>query len=143
MKRPTAVLGAAVIAGVLGGACSGGGEPPAQEAPETGQPLSGDVNVTLTTQPEPPRTGEATFEATVTQGGQPVTDASVSVELYMPAMPEMKMAEMRSTIALTHEGGGRYRGLGNVMMAGTWDAKVTVMRQGQQVAAHRVPLVAK
>lgn len=143
MKRPTAVLGAAVIAGVLGGACSGGGEPPAQEAPETGQPLSGDMNVTLTTQPEPPRTGEATFEATVTQGGQPVTDASVSVELYMPAMPEMKMAEMRSTIALTHEGGGRYRGLGNVMMAGTWDAKVTVMRQGQQVAAHRVPLVAK
>lgn len=143
MKRPTAVLGAAVIAGVLGGACSGGGEPPAQEAPETGQPLSGDVNVTLTTQPEPPRTGEATFEATVTQGGQPVTDASVSVELYMPAMPEMKMAEMRSTIALTHEGGGRYRGLGNVMMAGNWDAKVTVMRQGQQVAAHRVPLVAK
>lgn len=143
MTRSTAVLGAAVIAGVLAGACSGGGERPAQNARDAGQPPSGDVNVTLTTQPDPPRTGEATFEATVTQGGQPVTDASVSVELYMPAMPEMKMAEMRSAMALTHEGGGRYRGMGNVMMAGSWDATVTVMRQGQQVAAHKVPLVAK
>ena len=50
------------------------------------------MGVTLTTQPDPPRMGETTFEATVTQGGQPVTDAAVSVELYMPAMPEMKKA---------------------------------------------------
>jgi hypothetical protein len=52
-------------------------------------------------------------------GRQSVTDADVSVELFMAAMPSMKMPEMRNTVPLKHEGGGRYRGTGNVMMTGT------------------------
>ena len=53
------------------------------------------------------------------------------------------MPEMRNSVALTHEGGGRYRGTGNVMMAGSWDVTVSVKRNGQDVGARKVPLVAK
>jgi hypothetical protein len=87
--------------------------------------------------------GENTFEAMVMMGGQPVTDADVSVELFMAAMPSMNMAEMRNSVALKHEGGGRYRGMGNVMMAGSWDATVSVKRGGQEMGAAKVAIVAK
>jgi len=142
MKRFSVALGVAVLGGVLAAAC-GGGE---QDAGTSNMPMqtpAGNVEVTLTTQPDPPVTGETTFEAMVMMGGQPVTDADVSVELFMAAMPSMNMAEMRNNVALTHEGGGRYRGAGTVMMAGSWDATVSVRRGGQEVGAHKVPIVAK
>ena len=104
---------------------------------------SGDVEVTLTTQPDPPTMGETTFEAMVTSGGQPVTDADVSVELFMAAMPSMNMAEMKTNVPLKHEGGGRYRGAGKVMMAGSWDTTVRVTRNGQELATHKQSVVAK
>ena len=149
MKRFCVALGVAVIGGVLAAGCGGGGEQqnsnmanmPAAQAPAVA-PATGKVEITLTTQPNPPKMGETTFEAMVMQGGQPVTDADVSVELFMPAMPAMKMPEMKSSTALKHEGGGRYRGAGNVMMAGSWDATVSVKRGGQEVGTHKVPLVA-
>jgi hypothetical protein len=87
--------------------------------------------------------GETTFEAMVMMGGQPVTDAEVSVELFMPAMPSMNMAEMRNSFPLAHEGGGRYRGAGNVMMAGSWDATVSVTQDGQELGARKVSITAK
>ena len=154
MKRLSAALGAAVIGSVLAAGCGGGGEPqdnnmgnrpmpmPAARAPAAA-PATGNVEVTLTTQPDPPSTGEATFEAVVMQDGQPVTDADVSVELFMAAMPSMKMPEMKNSIALEHEGEGRYRGTGNVMMAGSWDATVSVKRGGQEIGNRTVAIVAK
>jgi hypothetical protein len=148
MKRIDVALGVIVLSGVLVIGCGGGEQNNANtaSAPAPGassQPLAGKVEVTLTTQPNPPRMGETTFEATVMMGGQPVTDADVSVELFMAAMPAMNMPEMRNSVALTHAGGGRYRGTGSVMMAGSWDATVSVKRNGQDVGARKVPLVAK
>jgi hypothetical protein len=61
----------------------------------------------------------------------------------MPAMPAMKMAEMKNSVALTHEAGGRYRGTGNVMMAGEWDATVMVMRGGQELGSQKLTVTAK
>ena len=147
------LLAVIVLAGLTMVAACGGGS---QETPATetmpmpaaaaqapaAAPATGNVEVTLTTQPNPPKMGETTFEAMVMQGGQPVTDADVSVELFMPAMPAMKMPEMKSSTPLKHEGGGRYRGAGNVMMAGSWDATVSVKRGGQEIGTHKVPLVA-
>ena len=151
MKRFSVAVGVAVLTSVLAAACgrdeqpTGTGTPaPAPQAPAPSTEKSaGNVEVTLTTQPDPPKMGETTFEAMVMMGAQPVTDADVSVELFMPAMPQMKMAEMRNTVALTHEGGGRYRGTGNVMMAGSWDATVSVRRDGQEVGARKIPITAK
>ena len=137
-------VGVAALGSVLAVGC-GGGEPapaPQASAPSSQAPAS-NVDVTLTTLPDPPRMGENTFEAMVMMGGQPVTDADVSVELFMAAMPSMNMKEMRNSVALKHEGAGRYRGMGNVMMAGSWDATVSVKRGGQDMGTAKVAIVAK
>ena len=90
-----------------------------------------------------PRTGDNTFEVMVLQGSQPVTDADVSVQLFMAAMPSMNMPEMRNTIALKHDAEGRYRGDGNVMMAGGWDATIMVMRGDQHLGDRKITFIAK
>jgi hypothetical protein len=124
----------------LATACGGGGQPaPAADAPAA----TGNVEVTFKSEPDPPKMGDNTFDVMDMSGGQPVTDADVSVEFFMPAMPEMKMAEMRNTVALKHESGGRYRGAGNVMMAGNWDATVTVKRGGQTIGTQKFPVTAQ
>jgi uncharacterized GH25 family protein len=128
-------------------ACGGGTpETPAGEsAPATSAPAApaaGQLDIRLSN-PTEPRTGENTFEVMVMQGNQPVTDAEVSVELFMAAMPAMKMPEMKNTIALKHEGNGQYRGTGNVMMAGSWDATVMVMRGGQHLGDQKLTIIAK
>jgi nitrogen fixation protein FixH len=77
------------------------------------------------------------------QGGKPVTDATVSAELFMAAMPAMKMPEMRNKVDLTHEGNGMYRGKGQVTMAGSWDVTVMAMRGGQELGSQKMTLTAK
>lgn len=99
--------------------------------------------MTFKTEPDPPKVGENTFEAMVMAGGQPVTDGGVSVEFVMPAMPSMNMSEMRRTVALKHDGSGRYRGTGNVDMAGAWEATVKVTRSGQEIGSRKFPVTAK
>ena len=150
MRGFSVALAVAFVGSVFAAGCGGSSEQnsnmsnmpaPAAQTPAAA-PATGPVEITLTTQPNPPKMGETTFEAMVMQGGQPVTDADVSVELFMPAMPAMKMPEMKSSTPLKHEGGGRYRGAGNVMMTGSWDATVSVKRGGQEVGTHKVPLVA-
>lgn len=152
MKRFRVALAVAFLGSVIAAGCGGGGEQqqnnnmgnmpmsePAAQAPAA----TGNVEITLTSLPDPPKMGDTTFEAVVMQGGQPVTDADVSVELFMAAMPSMNMPEMKNSIPLKHEGGGRYRGTGNVMMAGSWDATVSVKRGGQEIGSRKVPIVAK
>src|SRR5688572_11671870 len=117
-----------VVAMISIAGCAGGNEP------------QGPVDVTFATQSDPPRMGENSFDVRVTAGGQPVTDADVAVEFFMPAMPEMNMAEMRNTVPLTHAGDGRYQGAGNVMMSGNWDATVTVTRDGQVAGTKKFPI---
>jgi uncharacterized GH25 family protein len=137
------VLGSMALAAF---ACGGGQQPgsneaaPAAQAPPAAstQPLE----ITLD-ESQPIKSGENTLEVMVMQGGQPVTDADVSVQFFMPAMPEMKMAEMKNTVPLKHEGGGRYRGTGNVMMAGKWDTTVMVMRGGQEIGSQKLEVTAK
>jgi hypothetical protein len=149
MNRLVLMLGAVTIAALVGVACGGGNQqpgqqtPPAETAPAATAPASGPVEITLTSQPDPPVTGENTFEVMVMQAGQPVTDADVSVEFFMAAMPEMKMPEMKNSVALKHEGGGRYRGTGNVMMAGSWDVTVMAMRGGQEIGSRKLSVTAK
>lgn len=120
-----------------GAASCGRDETPKYDAPPASAPAAGatqTLDITFRTEPDPPKSGEATLEASVKgPNGQPVTDAEVSAEFYMAPMPEMKMPEMRNTIALQHTGGGQYRGKGSILMAGTWDVTITVKRNGQDV----------
>jgi hypothetical protein len=125
-----------------------GREPSAVESGPAGISASGPtgaqtLDITLTTDPDPVRTGENSFEVVVRDRGRPVTDASVSAELFMAAMPSMNMPEMRNTTNLTHQGEGVYRGRGQVLMGGSWDVTVKVMRNGQEIGRRKMTITAR
>ena len=102
------------------------------------------LSITFRSQPDPPRSGENELEAVVTTpDGMPVTDAQVSVVFFMAAMPAMSMPAMRNEAKLAHVGNGVYRGTGQVMMAGRWDATVNVLRDGQRIGSHQLSVVAR
>ena len=151
MKRLTLAMGFTAVAAVAAAGCGGGNQqaPPAESTPAAGAPAAapsnaaGPIDITLANQSQPVKTGENTFEVMVMQGTQPVTDADVSLDFYMAAMPQMKMPEMKNSIALKHEGGGRYMGTGNVMTAGNWDTTVMVMRGGQELGTRKLTVTAK
>ena len=106
-------------------------------------PVAG-TQITFRTSPDPPKTGDNQLEATVKDAqGKPIDDADVSVTLFMPAMPTMNMPAMKSDAKLAPAGGGVYRGSGQVMMAGRWDATVTVTRAGQRIGTKRLAVVAR
>jgi hypothetical protein len=93
---------------------------------------------------DPPRTGENTFEVALRDAsGQPVTDADVSVRLFMPAMPTMNMPAMQNETTLVHTAGGVYRGPGQVLMAGRWDVTVTARKGTQELGRQQFALVAR
>ena len=146
MKRVHMLTAGVAILSLVAAGCGGGTEQNTIESETPGMNMpapaaSGDVNVSLTSTPTPPVIGENTFEVMVMSGGQPVTDGEVSVEFYMPAMGNM--SEMRNTVPLMHEGGGRYRGTGQMMMAGDWTATVSVMRGGRTIGTEQIPVTAK
>jgi len=114
----------------------------AAQQPAAGQKPS--LDITLMSKPNPPKMGDNTFEVMVKgPDGKPITDADVTVLFYMAAMPAMKMPEMKNTVALTHQKEGKYVGTGQVMMAGKWDATVTVKRAGKEIGSKKVPITAK
>lgn len=119
----------------------------AYEAPAgvaTGTPSAGQVDIVFHTIPDPPTTGDNQLEAVIKDaGGKPIDDADVTVQFFMPAMPTMNMPAMRSEAKLSPVGGGTYRGSGQVMMAGRWDATVTVTRGGQRLGSKQLPVVAR
>ena len=102
------------------------------------------MDIAFHTSPDPARTGDNQFEAFIKDaGGKPIDDADVSVQLFMPAMPTMNMPAMRNETKLSPVGNGVYRGSGQVLMAGRWDATVTVMRGGQRLGTKQLPVVAR
>jgi YtkA-like len=102
------------------------------------------LKIEITMVPNPPKSGDNLVEANISQAnGEPVTDATVTATFRMAAMPSMNMPEMHSTVALIHEGAGRYRGSGSLVMAGTWNATLTVSRSGEQVALKRFSVIAQ
>jgi Cu(I)/Ag(I) efflux system membrane fusion protein/cobalt-zinc-cadmium efflux system membrane fusion protein len=110
----------------------------------TGAAAPAGTQITFRTVPDPPKLGDNELEATVKDaGGKPIDDAEVTVQFFMPAMPTMNMPAMRSEAKLASAGGGIYRGSGQVMMAGRWDATVTVVRGGQRLGTKQLPVVAR
>lgn len=102
------------------------------------------LDISFRPQPDPPRTGENTFEVVVRDpSGQPIPDADVSVTFFMPAMPTMNMPAMRNQAKLPPAGGGVYRGSGQVIMAGRWDVTVDVSRGGQRLGSRQFAVVAR
>jgi uncharacterized GH25 family protein len=149
MRRTASLITVTVLVAIGGVACSRAADQQAApaaaaEAPAASAAGAGDqVEVSLKTDPEPAKMGDNLFEATVMQDGRPVDDATVSVEIFMAAMPAMKMPEMKTTAELKPAGNGVYRGNGQVMRAGTWDVTVVARRNGQEIGSKRVTVTAK
>ena len=103
-----------------------------------------ELDIALRSQPDPPKVGENQLEVTLRDAsGKPVDGADVSVQFFMAAMPTMNMPAMRNEVKLSPAGGGVYRGTGQVMMAGRWDATVTVTRGGQRLGSKQLPVIAR
>ncbi len=102
------------------------------------------IDIAFRITPDPPKIGDNQMEVAVKDAsGKPLDGADVSVQFAMPAMPTMNMPAMRNETKLAPAGGGVYRGLGQVMMAGQWQATVTITRGGQRLGSKQLPIVAR
>ena len=141
IAKPFLVLGALLLVWPLAG-CGGnnqapsvppagtdtgpGGAPAASAAALGTEQTAGPFQVTLATEPTEPKAGETRFEATVSRNGEPVTNATVNLEL---SMPSMKM--MGPEVTLDHTEGGEYAGTAKLTMGGEWQAKTAVSAGGE------------
>jgi RND family efflux transporter MFP subunit len=102
------------------------------------------LDIAFQTTSDRPRTGENTFEVRLKDAaGKAITDADVSVRLFMPAMPTMNMPAMQNETTLAHAGAGVYRGPGQVLMGGRWDVTVTARKGNQELGRKQFALVAR
>ena len=137
MKIAAAMLAVATVS------CGGERAPESRQPPPTSSaPASQGVSVQFTSEPNPPVSGDNQIEVIVMDSGAPVTDATVEAVFSMPAMPSMNMPAMRSAAPLNHTGDGRYRGTGQLSMAGTWNVTVTASRAGQEIGRTNLSIVA-
>lgn len=97
------------------------------------------ASVELTTDPSPPQKGRNTIRVKLTEaGGAPVSGAEVSVTFFMPAMPAMGMAAMRTTVSLSDKRNGIYEGTGQLESGGTWQVTIAAKKNGQTVATKQL-----
>lgn len=140
-------LSATAMSGMPGMGSLKDGTPTASPAPSSKQPSSAAalrLDITFKSQPTPLKIGENQFEVTVKGAdGEPTIDADVSVLFVMPAMPAMKMPEMRNELKLKAAGGGTYTGSGQVMMAGQWNVTIRISKAGVMLGQKELTANAK
>ena len=97
------------------------------------------ASVELTSEPSPPRKGSNVFRVKLADSnGAPISGAEVSVTFFMPAMPQMGMAAMRSPVALSEKGKGIYEGTGELGSGGTWQTTIVAKKNGQAIASKQL-----
>ncbi|HEV3455703.1 MAG TPA: efflux RND transporter periplasmic adaptor subunit [Thermoanaerobaculia bacterium] len=95
----------------------------------------------LTTEPSPPAKGSNLVRVKLTgHDGKPLGGAEVTVAFFMPAMPGMGMAAMKTVVAAGEKGAGTYEGKGELAAGGTWQVTVTARLHGQMVARRQLSL---
>jgi Cu(I)/Ag(I) efflux system membrane fusion protein/cobalt-zinc-cadmium efflux system membrane fusion protein len=93
------------------------------------------ANAELTSAPNPPSKGSNVFRVKLTDtNGSPISGAEISVTFFMPAMPAMGMAAMRTPVVLSDKGNGDYEGSGVLGSGGTWQTTILAKKNGQVVA---------
>lgn len=100
--------------------------------------ISPAANIEFSSAPSPPHKGTNTFRVKLSDGsGKPIAGTNVAVTFYMPAMPEMGMAEMKTKVALTDRGNGVYEGTGELGSGGLWQVTITAQQNGQTLVTKR------
>ena len=104
-------------------------------------PKTPPLTIDFTTEPSPARSGTNVFEVHLTdEHGAPVSGAQVTVQLFMPAMPQMGMAALSASVSLPDRGSGVYSGPAALQNAGTWRVTITVASHGATVATKQLSL---
>ena len=97
------------------------------------------ASLEFSTEPSPPHKGSNLFRVKLMDSsGKPVSGAQVSVTFYMPAMPAMGMAAMRTNATLNDKGNGLYEGSGTLGSGGTWQVTITAQQNGQLLASKQM-----
>lgn len=101
------------------------------------------VNVELTTDPSPAHKGTNVVKVKLNdQTGQPITGADVAVTFYMPAMPSMGMAAVKTLVKASDQGRGMYEGKGELSSGGTWQVTITARQSGRIIATKKLTIKA-
>jgi Cu(I)/Ag(I) efflux system membrane fusion protein/cobalt-zinc-cadmium efflux system membrane fusion protein len=101
------------------------------------------VSAEFTTNPSPPHKGSDAVQVKLTSAdGKPITGAKVSLQFFMPAMPEMGMAEMKSAAQLNEQRNGSYAGQLDLGSGGTWQVTITAEQGGKLILTKRLNLSA-
>ncbi len=109
--------------------------PPPPGAGSAGAMNAPEANVETSTDPTPPRKGSNTIRVKLSEaGGAPISGAEVSVTFFIPAMPAMGMAAMRTPVTLSDKGNGVYEGSAQLDSGGTWQVTIVAKKNGQTVA---------
>jgi len=96
-------------------------------------------SVELSSDPTTARKGNNIFRVKVTDAnGAPISGAEVSVTFFMPAMPAMGMAAMRTPFTLSDKGNGLYEGSGQLESGGTWQVTILAKKNGQLIATKQL-----
>ncbi len=113
--------------------------PPPPGAGTTSASNAPQGNVELSSDPTTPRKGSNVFRVKLTDAsGAPISGAEVSVTFFMPAMPAMGMASMRTPVTLGEKGNGLYEGSGQLESGGTWQVTILARKNGQLIAARQL-----
>src|SRR5882672_2838303 len=95
--------------------------------------------VELSSDPTTPQKGRNVFRVKLTDAsGAPISGAEVSVTFFMPAMPAMGMASMRTPVTLSDKGNGLYEGSGQLDSGGTWQVTILAKKNGQLIASKQL-----
>jgi RND family efflux transporter MFP subunit len=109
--------------------------PPPPGVSAAGQSAAQTATIELKTEPSPPRKGSNAITLVLRDpSGAPIDGANLSVVFYMPAMPAMGMAAMRSVASATGRGNGTYLASINLDSGGGWQVSVSASKAGNQVA---------
>jgi RND family efflux transporter MFP subunit len=99
------------------------------------------ANAELSSDPSPPNKGSNIFRVKLTDSsGGPITGAQVGVTFFMPAMPAIGMAAMRTPVTLSEKGAGIYEGSGQLESGGTWQVTIVAKKDGQTIASKQLSL---
>lgn len=101
------------------------------------------TNAEFSSDPNPPHKGNNMFRVKLAgSNGSAISGAEVSVTFFMPAMPQMGMAAMRTTVSLADKGSGLYEGSGQLQSGGTWQVTILAKKNGQTIASKQLNVTA-
>jgi len=113
--------------------------PGAGRTAATPSPQAEQATIDFTTTPSPPHKGDNAFQVKLAgPGGSAIDGAEVTVTFFMPAMPAMGMAAMKTTANLTGNGRGLYQGNGVLESGGSWQVTIAVRKDGKTLATRQL-----